>query len=383
MLTKQENGETLTMTYRGNVAGSLGTRVNTVASSKGTNYTYAYDGLGNVAGNGKHTFGFDNASRMGSVGNLGISYFYDGRGHRIAEKSGTETKITLRTEKGQVLYQHNLNQKKAYKYYRLGSLLVAESEDTCIVNCSATPLFAARTADADHGLDEADLYINQTAATVSGTLVTYSLLMGNEGPQAASNVEFRHSIPDGVFGNYSISKGSCVVSGLEMTCKLGKLAPGETVVFNGAITGLSLDDYNKTAVSRIISSTTDPDTSNNALIQKSGGGGTCTSERAATGTVAEGSLDLLRDYRDNILAKSTYGPEIIAGYYRSSPDLVRSMDDHKWFLYYMRGMLGLFIAIAWLGLSPVQGISMVVVSVLVVGIAIYLKRMNTVGRRAW
>ena len=381
--TKQENGETLTMTYRGLAAGSQGTRVNTIASSKGTNYTYAYDGLGNVTGNGKHTFGFDNASRMASVSNLGITYIYDGRGHRIAEKSGTETKITLRTEKGQVLYQHNLTQNKAYKYYRLGSLLVAESEDPCTVNCNATPIFAARTADADHGVDEADVYINQSAATVTGTQVAYSLLIGNEGPQTASNVEFRHAIPAGAFGNHSISRGNCSPSGLDMVCLIGKLAPGETVTFNGSVTGLSLDDYTKTAVSRVISSTTDPDTSNNALVHKSGGGGTtCTSERAAAGTVAVGSLDVLRGYRDNVLANSQYGPEIIAAYYRSSPDLVQAMDGHGWFLHYMRGMLGIFFVIAWIGLSPLQWMGLLGAFSLVLAALLIIKRKNMMVREA-
>lgn len=359
MSSKQENGITYTMTHSGLESNSLGTRLATVSSGSLGSKTYEYDVLGNVTTNGRNAFTYDKASRMTSVNDLGIKYYYDGRGYRIAEVSADETKLTLRGERGQVLYQHNIKAKQVYKYYHLGSMLIAEDVSSCAVNCQKSPNFVARTVDADRTVQSADVYIKQKSVQEIDGKVYYQFEIGNNGPSSAENVMLSHALSKGSIANYSISVGQCSSSQQPLVCQLGELKPGEAVLFDASTSDLTLVDFGGGLEASVSSSTDDPNSVNNTISADDLAGAVCPTEQATAGTAAAEYLYVLRNYRDEVLASSTFGHTIIDSYYSLSPSIVKSVSENEIYLHYSRLVTLILFLVALVGLSPLQLLAMV------------------------
>ena len=349
---KQEAGMIVTMDYSGLSSSSRGTRITTASTSSGNNYSFDHDLLGNVINNGRNSFVYDNASRLASVTDLGIQYYYDGRGHRIVEMLPNQTKITLRSDKGQIIYQHNVEARLAYKYYGLGSMLVAENEVPCSINCDLSLVMQPRISDADRTLESSDLSISETTAEVINDNLNYSYEVTNLGQDRAENVVFIHRLPGGIIDSYTISAGTCELIESELRCNIGGLSQGQIVTFNAVATGISLQRYEDLSVARVTSTTFDPDPSNNSVVRSTPGGQSCQTEAAAQGTFAEHRLDVIRSYRDDVLTNSVVGPRIIAAYYDSTDFWLGQMESNNWSLYLMRLNVGMMLLVAYIGIAP-------------------------------
>ena len=365
--SKQENGQVVNMTFSGAQSGSLGTRISTASSDSGANYSFSYDSLGNVVGNGRNSFLFDNASRLSEVTDLGIKYFYDGRGHRIVESYPDATKITLRGDQGQVIYQYNLNQNKVFKYYGLGSVLVAESEVECVVNCNFMLDMQPRTVDADRSYESADTYIKRNDLELLDSLLHAHFEVGNNGQDSASNVEVYLSLPSGSLRAFTVSKGACEQEERELNCLIGNLEPGESVELTIEALNLTVEQYQKNSVSKASSYTFDPNLSNNEVVAVTKSGSICPSETAAEGTMIEDQLGVIREYRDEVLANSFFGSEIITAYYNSAPYWLDMMKRNDWSLYLMRVNVAMMLLISYIGLSPLEMCSLFALMLLLFG----------------
>ena len=80
-------------------------------------------------------------------------------------------------------------------------------------------------------LNTADVEIDKTDLpdpAVAGEQLTYALTVTNNGPNPASDVLVDDTLPSGV--TYVSDDGGCTTSGSDVTCDLGELANGETVV---------------------------------------------------------------------------------------------------------------------------------------------------------
>ena len=95
----------------------------------GFNYTYAYDGQGNIAQRGSQLFSFDQGNRL-SAATGKASYAYDGLGHRTKITSANGTiQVQVYTPAGQLLYSSQTggpNPAKTIRYIYLNRHLIAE-----------------------------------------------------------------------------------------------------------------------------------------------------------------------------------------------------------------------------------------------------------------
>lgn len=82
----------------------------------------------------------------------------------------------------------------------------------------------------------------------------------------------------------------------------------------------------------------------NELIQSKSKEGGCYIATAIYGSYECPQLLILRYYRDNTLSKSFLGKVFISSYYAVSPHLVKWFGKTKWFIYFGRRILDLFIA---------------------------------------
>lgn len=126
------------------------------------------------------------------------------------------------------------------------------------------------TASASRTLaTEADVSVTKTFAPadpVAGQNVTYTLTTHNAGPSEARDVVLTDPLdPNTQFVTSTPGKGSCAnITGAVVTCAMGTLAPGETVVTTVTVriaAGATAVVQNSASVT---SSTSDPDPSNNA-----------------------------------------------------------------------------------------------------------------------
>lgn len=111
----------------------------------------------------------------------------------------------------------------------------------------------------------ADLSLSNTASPnpgQAGVPLSYRLVVTNNGPATATNVQLSDTLPGGVaFGSASTTQGSCSGSG-PVNCNLGSLAVGNSAIVTITVTPSSAGQIvNSAAVS---GSEPDPDASNNS-----------------------------------------------------------------------------------------------------------------------
>ena len=111
----------------------------------------------------------------------------------------------------------------------------------------------------------ADVSISQTASPnpgIVGALLSYRLIVVNNGPAAATNINVIDNLPSGVtFGSVSTTQGSCSGSG-PVNCSIGTLAAGASSVITINVTPTASGQITNNA--SVTATEADPDSSNNA-----------------------------------------------------------------------------------------------------------------------
>jgi uncharacterized repeat protein (TIGR01451 family) len=90
----------------------------------------------------------------------------------------------------------------------------------------ATGLGSVNAANLVKYWSSADVSLSASVAVTSGGLLSYSLTVGDRGPQAASSVVVTTTLPAGLSLVTGMSSSFCTQSGQTVTCTLGTLAVG-------------------------------------------------------------------------------------------------------------------------------------------------------------
>ncbi|HEX5701912.1 MAG TPA: CHRD domain-containing protein [Pyrinomonadaceae bacterium] len=110
----------------------------------------------------------------------------------------------------------------------------------------------------------ADVSITKTASPnpgLSGSTLTYRLVIGNSGPAAATNVNVTDNLPGGVtFGSATTTQGSCSGTG-PVNCSIGTLASGASAIVTITVTPTASGQITNNAT--VTATEADPDSSNN------------------------------------------------------------------------------------------------------------------------
>ena len=116
----------------------------------------------------------------------------------------------------------------------------------------------------------ADLSITKSDAVdpvTVGDNVTYTVAVTNNGPHTAENVVMTDDLPNGVsFGFVTSSQGSCSEINGVVSCNLGNINNGNTVIVT--ITVNTTSDGVITNIASVTSTTNDPDNSNNSVSEQ-------------------------------------------------------------------------------------------------------------------
>lgn len=111
----------------------------------------------------------------------------------------------------------------------------------------------------------ADLTLTKTDApdpVAVGGLLTYTLVVGNEGPSVATGVELFDQLPAGVtFQSVDTTQGTCTPAGGTVTCALGTLAVGATATVEIRVVADAAGTLVNTAV--VSANESDPETVEN------------------------------------------------------------------------------------------------------------------------
>jgi uncharacterized repeat protein (TIGR01451 family) len=108
----------------------------------------------------------------------------------------------------------------------------------------------------------ADLFVRK-AGTVSGRDISYTVTVGNNGPNPASGVTMVDTLPAGVtLRSATPSQGSCSSAGSQVTCGLGDLAAGASATVKVVVRPSSSGTYRNGA--SVSGNQPDPDNSNNS-----------------------------------------------------------------------------------------------------------------------
>lgn len=129
--------------------------------------------------------------------------------------------------------------------------------------------------DTGNNSDSADTTVNALQADLSvtksddidpiieGGALTYTVVMTNNGPDAAENVVLDDIMPTGTTFNFAtLTQGTCAIAFPLLQCQSGTLNPGDTVTLTLRLTPNSPGIITNTA--SITSDTDDPDMSNNS-----------------------------------------------------------------------------------------------------------------------
>ncbi|CAM3715836.1 hypothetical protein [Nocardioides zeicaulis] len=135
----------------------------------------------------------------------------------------------------------------------------------------------------------ADLAITKTmtpTVPVAGGDVAFTMVVTNDGPSTARQVEVVDDLADHLVGaTASVEGGACRVEGQRVTCDVAALATGAsvTVTVRATVDAAYAGTVSNTAM--VSAATPDPDRSDNAAWVSEGGSGTCAPAAASSGRV--------------------------------------------------------------------------------------------------
>jgi len=160
---------------------------------------------------------------------------------------------------------------------------------------------------------------------------TVNVTVSNIGTRAAQDVYLTVNFgQSGTLDSYTSSDfdtNQCTQEATYLTCYVGEILAAGQVAMTLNFTLTSSSSYNIVVTAE--GPLADAMPSNNTTVLKPAGGGPCATQVAAAGTPLENSLDILRDFRDDILKPNPVGKEFVAFYYRHSPTWAAWLTKHE------------------------------------------------------
>ena len=160
---------------------------------------------------------------------------------------------------------------------------------------------------------------------------TVNVMVSNTGTRAAQDVYLTVNFgQSGTLDSYTspdFDTNQCTQESTYLTCYVGEILAAGQVAMTLNFTLTSSSSYNIVVTAE--GPLADAVPNNNTTVLKPASGGPCATQVAAAGTPIENSLDILRDFRDDILKPNPFGKEFVAFYYRHSPTWAAWLTEHE------------------------------------------------------
>lgn len=187
-------------------------------------------------------------------------------------------------------------------------------------------------SSADIGISHADITVTQTSKfgmLKKGTPLNMDIVVHNNGPDAATNVELLDWLPAGaIYRNAAASQGPCNKDPQQhlVRCHIGNINPGQSVRV-----AISVEPTERnitlTNIVRARSNEADPDFDNNtSRLERQVD--RCFIATAAYGSFLDPHVTALRQFRDDYLLTNPAGREFVRLYYRLSPPMAAVIAEH-------------------------------------------------------